>query len=439
MKLPLTFPCGAICASYILLLLLPRIVLGQTCYYPNGDVSTSDFPCSSEVDGLCCPLNWQCLSNGLCYLDNAQYFGRYTCTDRTWSAPGCPEICTDGSHSQCCIIPHCLFANQSTGNTDSGDQAVLQCSAHGGNWCCDHNRNPSNVCCDSTNPNDFFPLPKGTSVASISTAGPAVASAAIIGNHGNSGSSGNGDTTSRGTTTTSTSSSSSSPVLIIPTSTLSPLTTLTSTSTSTSATKDAGNGAAHPSPTSLSTSSVVSVVTSAANGGLITTTNVIIQTVLPASTPPSSSSHLGAEIGGGVGGGVALIALIALAFFLLRRRKKRRQYQANPAAEYRKSLDYMYKSNDMNSPGTAETSPEIDGTPIVGVYRGWGTTGGEGALRVVNGSERQSTASGLTGTTHARNSGMSELESPARSAFRSSQPPPPMPDQPYELPGEGRK
>lgn len=93
----------------------------------------------------------------------------------------------------------------------------------------------------------------------------------------------------------------------------------------------------------------------------------------------------------------------------------------------------------MNSPGTAETSPEIDGTPIVGVYRGWGPPGGEGALRVVNGSERQSTASGLTGTTHARNSGMSELESPARSAFRSSQPPPPMPDQPYELPGEGRK
>ena len=98
MKLPLRFLGGATCASCILI--LPRIVYGQTCYYPNGDISTSDYPCSSDVDGLCCPLNWQCLSNGLCYLENEQYYGRYTCTDRTWSATGCPEICTDGWHFQ---------------------------------------------------------------------------------------------------------------------------------------------------------------------------------------------------------------------------------------------------------------------------------------------------------------------------------------------------
>ena len=102
MKLPLSFLCGAACATSIL---LPHLVHGQTCYYPNGDISTSDYPCSSDVDGLCCPLNWQCLSNGLCYLDNAQYYGRYTCTDQTWSSPGCPEICTDGSHSQHRVAP----------------------------------------------------------------------------------------------------------------------------------------------------------------------------------------------------------------------------------------------------------------------------------------------------------------------------------------------
>lgn len=50
------------------------------CYYPNGDSSDpGDQPCSSDPASACCPLNWQCLSNGLCYLENEQYFGRYTC------------------------------------------------------------------------------------------------------------------------------------------------------------------------------------------------------------------------------------------------------------------------------------------------------------------------------------------------------------------------
>lgn len=93
----------------------------------------------------------------------------------------------------------------------------------------------------------------------------------------------------------------------------------------------------------------------------------------------------------------------------------------------------------MGSPNMAETSPEIDGTPIVGVYKGWGPTGGEGALRVVNGSDRQSTVSGLTGT-NARDSMMSELEgptSPARAGLRSPQPT--IAEQPYELAGEREK
>lgn len=112
----------------------------------------------------------------------------------------------------------------------------------------------------------------------------------------------------------------------------------------------------------------------------------------------------------------------------------------------------MYKSNDIGSPhNTAETSPEIDGTPITGVYRGWSsptTGGGEGALRVVNGSDRQSTVSGA-GTANPRDSSaLSELESnpvtPARSsAFirRSQQQQPPViaEHQPYELPAGREK
>lgn len=103
----------------------------------------------------------------------------------------------------------------------------------------------------------------------------------------------------------------------------------------------------------------------------------------------------------------------------------------------------MYKSNnDIGSPhNTAETSPEIDGTPITGVYRGWSSpTGGEGALRVVNGSDRQSVVSGARDS-----SALSELESspvtPARSsAFgRRSQQPVIAEQQPYELPAGREK
>lgn len=106
----------------------------------------------------------------------------------------------------------------------------------------------------------------------------------------------------------------------------------------------------------------------------------------------------------------------------------------------------MYKSNDMGSPHTAETSPEIDGTPIVGVYRGWGPTpaGGEGgALRVVNGSDRQSTVSGRTGT-NGRESMMSELESPTAMARARAGPgpgpggrEPAIVEMPFELAGDG--
>lgn len=64
------------------------------CYYPNGDLATEDVPCSSGGAGICCPLNWQCLDNGLCYLPNEKYYERHTCSDRSWPSDSCPHICT---------------------------------------------------------------------------------------------------------------------------------------------------------------------------------------------------------------------------------------------------------------------------------------------------------------------------------------------------------
>lgn len=68
-----------------------------TCYYPNGNPSPGDIPCNGGGDAtMCCPLNWKCESNGLCSLANAGFYGRYTCTDKTWGSSNCKkEICTE--------------------------------------------------------------------------------------------------------------------------------------------------------------------------------------------------------------------------------------------------------------------------------------------------------------------------------------------------------
>lgn len=74
--------------------------MSASCYYPNGDLSSDgDIPCGSGDSVACCPLNWTCADNGLCYLANENYFGRYTCTDQSWQSSGCPDICTHGTRS----------------------------------------------------------------------------------------------------------------------------------------------------------------------------------------------------------------------------------------------------------------------------------------------------------------------------------------------------
>jgi hypothetical protein len=67
----------------------------QTCYYPNGDPSPDDLPCSTK-GGACCPVNWECFSNGLCFLPAEHYYERHSCTDQSWNDPNCPNVCTYG-------------------------------------------------------------------------------------------------------------------------------------------------------------------------------------------------------------------------------------------------------------------------------------------------------------------------------------------------------
>ena len=69
------------------------------CYYPNGDLSKEDdIPCPMQQDGAgaCCPGGWDCMASGLCYYAAQNYTGRYTCTDKSWASPVCPQICTHG-------------------------------------------------------------------------------------------------------------------------------------------------------------------------------------------------------------------------------------------------------------------------------------------------------------------------------------------------------
>ncbi|KAF1986549.1 hypothetical protein K402DRAFT_463482 [Aulographum hederae CBS 113979] len=125
------------------LLSLVLLTQAQSCYYPSGDLSTQgDTRCGSTE--MCCPLNWQCLTNGLCYLESEEYLGRYTCADETWG-PGCPNICTNNGSAR-------------------GNEAILKCDD--GRYCCDGNRS-FDCCADSTS--EFFDLDDGTSFFSISS------------------------------------------------------------------------------------------------------------------------------------------------------------------------------------------------------------------------------------------------------------------------------
>lgn len=123
------------------------LVLGgnaQDCYYPNGGVSPNDAPCSAD-GGACCPFNWQCLSNGLCFLEAEGYYERHSCTDQTWEDEKCPQICTYSEQN--CLKGTGSQANPRTDGTAAGNEAILLCDEHDeASWCCDANRVFFNCC-----------------------------------------------------------------------------------------------------------------------------------------------------------------------------------------------------------------------------------------------------------------------------------------------------
>ncbi|KAL1970273.1 hypothetical protein VTN77DRAFT_5433 [Rasamsonia byssochlamydoides] len=273
MKVPPSLP-GRVTNILYLCSLLVSSVQSQACYYPNGNVSTStDIPCSLEAYSPCCPQGWQCLSNGLCYLENEQYLGRYTCTDPTWQSSACPQICTHD-------------------NTAAGDEAILECSP--GQYCCDANRPdidnpPQPGCCDTGG--HLFSLPSGTPVPSSQSYVFSIASEP-------------GPATSTQSQTTSASSSSTS-----------------SSTSSTSTTTQSLASSSSPTSSQL-------VTTTGINSVLTITTAISIAT--PATTSPSVSAknHNDASIiAPAVVVPVLAIAIAALAFFLWRTRREKKRSQ----------------------------------------------------------------------------------------------------------------
>ncbi|KAF2142728.1 uncharacterized protein K452DRAFT_317669 [Aplosporella prunicola CBS 121167] len=97
----------------------------QTCYFPDGSVNAESAPCGDgdEKGGgaACCPLDWKCLSNGLCRFAAEDWLDRYSCSDRTWGAE----------------------AYTRSNGTDSGGEAIGVCP--GGKFCCNGDR--SGDCC----------------------------------------------------------------------------------------------------------------------------------------------------------------------------------------------------------------------------------------------------------------------------------------------------
>jgi hypothetical protein len=91
-------------AMLLVLLLGALRTVATNCYYPDGSLSVAgDGPCSKE-GGACCPLHWQCMSNGLCFLENEVRIKRYkgpTLTE-TFANPSTVRFDRHGGHDGTC-------------------------------------------------------------------------------------------------------------------------------------------------------------------------------------------------------------------------------------------------------------------------------------------------------------------------------------------------
>lgn len=82
---------------------VPLLALGQTdlssCYFADGTLSNTTFPCNSGgASSTCCPSDTACLENQLCLTDDGEVL-RGTCSDSSWSDSACPNFCLTGDSS----------------------------------------------------------------------------------------------------------------------------------------------------------------------------------------------------------------------------------------------------------------------------------------------------------------------------------------------------
>ncbi|RMY16460.1 hypothetical protein D0866_13669 [Hortaea werneckii] len=327
--------------------LLAQRAAAQSCYYPNGDLAEGMAACSGD-GGACCPFQWDCLSNGLCYLENADYYGRYTCTDQSWSNSTCPGLCTQG-------------------NTASGNEAILQCVD--GSWCCDGNRGSGSFdCCEEADA-VFFDLPDGTSIAYISSV-PSASSATPSSSE---------DTTE----TTSSPSLASDPTSSSSTETPSEVaeTSPTAQPSQTTSTTPTTSSFTSPSTTEAPSTITSQAITTGTNGAA--STLYIVSTVTPQPDPLSNPFESSSDdeptspnrafiIGIAVGLPTLLLAISLLAYLLWKRhRKSTNQRNRNgPTTDYSSQgdLDEKFGSQVGHLPPDGR-APELDSYPVAMVQR----------------------------------------------------------------------
>ena len=88
---------------FILFATLHTTHASSSCYYPSGDLATTDIPCNqSSGDSACCGQGFICLSNGVCQnpsltSNEPGLYSRGSCTDKSWNSSQCPKFCVNPS------------------------------------------------------------------------------------------------------------------------------------------------------------------------------------------------------------------------------------------------------------------------------------------------------------------------------------------------------
>lgn len=107
--------------SLFLVMLLNAIAAfaSSTCYFPNQEEATGNYPCDRDTDvSVCCGGGSVCLSNKVC-LSGGQETIRGACTDQQWLSPECPGWCT-GRFAQHLLRPACMREKR-TGDAQIAD------------------------------------------------------------------------------------------------------------------------------------------------------------------------------------------------------------------------------------------------------------------------------------------------------------------------------